>query len=173
LDTNREASVKPTIRRPGALGAMMDELDRAVADLVAQVSPLRQVAYDAVRDPGTEDEDCRSIRTVVNHVVSAGYGYTSALRGALKLPFTTPDYAVGTPLDALHELTTMAATMAETFEGQWDLPGDFVKGTRVTARSGRVYDMEQLIEHAIVHVLRHRRQVERFLTETKFKGERR
>ena len=41
------------------------------------------------------------------------------------------------------------------------------------ARNAIVYNLEQLVEHAIVHLLRHRRQVERFLTETKFMGERR
>ena len=28
---------------------------------------------------------------------------------------------------------------------------------------GQSYDIEQLMEHAIVHILRHRRQIERFL----------
>jgi len=28
---------------------------------------------------------------------------------------------------------------------------------------GQLYDVEQLLEHAIVHILRHRRQIERFL----------
>ncbi|BDU70911.1 DinB family protein [Mesoterricola silvestris] len=165
--------MKPTLRRPGPLGAMMDELDRAVRDLVQVVAPLTQVNYDVVRDRETTDEDCRSIRTVVNHVVRSGYGYTERLRGALGLPFALPDYTVATPLDALHELQTLASTTAETFEGRWDLPEEVVKGARITARSGRIYDMEQLIEHAIVHVLRHRRQIERFLTESRFKGERR
>ncbi|WP_306598191.1 DinB family protein [Geothrix sp. 21YS21S-2] len=165
--------MKPIVRRPGPLGAMMDELDRAVRDLVQLVGPLTQVNYDVVRDRETADEDCRSIRTVVEHVVRSGYGYTERIRGALDVPFVLPDYVVATPLDALHELQTMAFTMAETFEGRWDLSGDVVKNARITARSGRIYDMEQLIEHAIVHVLRHRRQIERFLTETRFKGDRR
>ena len=165
--------MKPTTRRPGALGALMDELDRAVRDLVQIVGPLTQVAYDAVRDRETADEDCRSIHTVVAHVVRSGYGYAGCLKGALDQPFVLPEYVVGTPLDAVHELATMAATTAEAFEGRWDLAEDVVKGARITARSGRIYDMEQLCEHAIVHVLRHRRQIERFLNETRFKGDRR
>ena len=34
---------------------------------------------------------------------------------------------------------------------------------KIMVRWGQLYDVEQLMEHAIVHVLRHRRQVERFL----------
>lgn len=34
---------------------------------------------------------------------------------------------------------------------------------KIMVRWGQLYDVEQLMEHAIVHVLRHRRQVESFL----------
>jgi hypothetical protein len=34
---------------------------------------------------------------------------------------------------------------------------------KVLVRWGQRYDIEQLFEHAIVHVLRHKRQIERFL----------
>jgi len=34
---------------------------------------------------------------------------------------------------------------------------------KVLVKWGQLYDVEQLFEHAIVHILRHRRQIERFL----------
>ena len=34
---------------------------------------------------------------------------------------------------------------------------------KILVRWGQRYDVEQLIEHAIVHILRHRRQIEKFL----------
>ncbi|AUP81600.1 hypothetical protein C1H87_11295 [Flavivirga eckloniae] len=33
---------------------------------------------------------------------------------------------------------------------------------KILVKWGQVYDIEQLFEHAIVHILRHRRQIERF-----------
>ncbi|MCR9290718.1 MAG: DinB family protein, partial [Bacteroidetes bacterium] len=36
-------------------------------------------------------------------------------------------------------------------------------GKKILVRWGQLYDVEQLFEHAIVHILRHRRQIERFL----------
>jgi uncharacterized damage-inducible protein DinB len=36
---------------------------------------------------------------------------------------------------------------------------------KLTTRWGQMYNIEQLLEHAIVHVLRHRRQIERFLLQ--------
>ena len=34
---------------------------------------------------------------------------------------------------------------------------------KILVRWGQQYDVEQLFEHAIMHVLRHRRQIERFI----------
>ena len=33
---------------------------------------------------------------------------------------------------------------------------------------GQRYDIDQLLEHAIVHVLKHRRQIERFIASSPF-----
>jgi len=39
---------------------------------------------------------------------------------------------------------------------------EFATEKKMTVRWGQKYDPEQLLEHAIVHILRHRRQIERF-----------
>ena len=36
---------------------------------------------------------------------------------------------------------------------------------KIKVRWGQLYDPEQLMEHAIVHILRHRRQIENFLEQ--------
>ncbi|MGY0037018.1 hypothetical protein [Pedobacter sp. NJ-S-72] len=38
----------------------------------------------------------------------------------------------------------------------------FDAGDKIMTGWGQLYDIEQLMEHAIVHILRHRRQIERF-----------
>lgn len=38
---------------------------------------------------------------------------------------------------------------------------------KINVRWGQQYDIEQLFEHAIVHVLRHRRQIEKFRDKLK------
>jgi hypothetical protein len=38
-----------------------------------------------------------------------------------------------------------------------------IMAVSMKVRWGPTYDLEQLLEHAIVHILRHRRQIERFL----------
>jgi hypothetical protein len=39
---------------------------------------------------------------------------------------------------------------------------EFDNTKKIITSWGQIYDMEQLMEHAIVHVLRHRRQIEKF-----------
>jgi hypothetical protein len=35
---------------------------------------------------------------------------------------------------------------------------------KILTHWGQVYDIDQMMEHAIVHVLKHRRQIQRFLS---------
>ena len=34
---------------------------------------------------------------------------------------------------------------------------------KFTSRMGEEYNFEQILEHAVVHILRHRRQIEKFI----------
>jgi hypothetical protein len=38
-----------------------------------------------------------------------------------------------------------------------------IMGTVINSTWGTRYDVEQLLEHAVVHILRHRRQIEKFI----------
>ncbi len=42
---------------------------------------------------------------------------------------------------------------------------DFENPEKLTTSWGQKYDLEQLIEHAIVHVMRHRWQIEKFIVD--------
>jgi hypothetical protein len=52
----------------------------------------------------------------------------------------------------------------ETLENHWELSDDELMNVRIDSRWGQKYDIEQLLEHAIVHILRHRRQLDKFLS---------
>ena len=68
------------IYRKGAVGALMDEYERAAAELSELVNRVSDDEFEIIRDQRTQDEACRSIQTVVNHVVRAGYGYAGEIR---------------------------------------------------------------------------------------------
>lgn len=148
----------------------MDEYERALRDLARLLATLDLPAFLAVRDPEAIDASCRSIQTVVTHVVQAGYGYAGYLRSALGSDFQRPTVQVEAPDQGIQELWAMAACTAESFEGRWQLSDEVIEAARIQSRWGPVFNIEQMFEHAIVHVLRHRRQIERFLTEPRFRA---
>jgi uncharacterized damage-inducible protein DinB len=53
----------------------------------------------------------------------------------------------------------------ETLDGKWEMSDEVIERTTIHSLWGVKYDLEQLLEHAIVHVLRHRRQIEKLLQQ--------
>jgi uncharacterized damage-inducible protein DinB len=151
--------------RKGGVGALMDEYERAAAELIALIESLPAADFERTLDRATQDEDCRSVQTIMRHVVRAGNGYANYLRDAFGLPTRPADVGVLRQSEVPEAMRSMLAYTADTLDGRWEMTDEEVVGTVVTTRWCVVYDMEQLLEHAIVHILRHRRQVERLLTE--------
>lgn len=148
--------------RDGAVGALMDEFERAVDELTKLVGGLSDEAFEAVRAPEAE-EAFRSIQSVVNHVVQAGYAHANHMRVALSVPGARVEVPLGTRAESAGQLAAMAAYLAATLDGRWQMSDREIEAVRIESMWGPVYDLEQMLEHAVVHVLRHRRQIERFL----------
>ena len=149
--------------RKGPVGALMDEYERASAELVSILTGISDDEYERIRDTPTKDDDCRSIQTIMTHVIRAGYGYAGYMRTAWgKEPVVRWSETV-TRTQAVDAFQKMLDYMVETLDGKWDMSEQEAVETKMTVRWGPTYDFEQLFEHAIVHVMRHRRQIDRFL----------
>lgn len=154
-----------TYRANGAIGALLDEYERALNDLKTVISDVLPGELVAVADPKTTDPDCKSIQTVLTHVVRSGFGYATYIRRHCgeTLDFR-PGQPCSTALEYFRELESAFAFMEQTFQNHPEIELEsFESGQKMRVRWGQLYDVEQLVEHAIVHVLRHRRQIERFL----------
>jgi uncharacterized damage-inducible protein DinB len=149
--------------RQGPVGALMDEYERATEELVSILNGISDEEYERVRDTETQDEDCRSIQTIMTHVIRAGYGYAGYMRTAWGLEPVVRWSETVSRSQTPAELRKMLDYMIETLGSKWSMTEEEAVTTKMQVRWGPVYDFEQLFEHAIVHVLRHRRQVERFL----------
>lgn len=154
-----------TYRNNGAIGALLDEYEKANNELKAVISPISDADLVKIVDTQTKDPDCVSIQTILTHVVSAGYNYVVVIR---KHKGETLDYYTKT-------LESSASTYAQQLDAMFqynvqlfeDYPNieleSYKAADKITVTWGQLYDVEQLLEHAIVHILRHRRQIERFL----------
>lgn len=149
--------------RPGAVGAMMDEYEVAAREFLHVLQPLSQRDYERIRDEKTQDASCRSIQAIASHVVASGRSYANYIRTAFGMP-TSPRPENELTRDEIEgQMHAMLAYTVETLESRWLMTDPEIMAVRMKVSWGPEYDMEQLLEHAIVHILRHRRQIERFL----------
>jgi uncharacterized damage-inducible protein DinB len=152
-------------RNNGAIGAILDEYERAIDDLKEVIKNISDDTLKTIIDDKTEDEDCRSIQTILTHVVRSGYGYAINIR---KKQGEDLPYRLKIPLNSAKEygeaLDKMFDYNVRVFEDYPDIElEEFDNALKMLVPWGQYYDVEQMMEHAIVHILRHRRQIERFL----------
>ncbi|MFN0174358.1 MAG: DinB family protein [Saprospiraceae bacterium] len=152
-------------RENGAIGAILDEYERALIDLKKVISGVQAQELIAIADEKTSDPDCRSIQTVLTHVVRSAFGYATYIR---KHYGEEIDFRLGKTCDTTAEYATALdsafAFTEQTFVTHPDIPLEsYESEQKMRVRWGQLYDVEQIMEHAIVHILRHRRQIERFL----------
>ncbi|HEX8143827.1 MAG TPA: DinB family protein [Pyrinomonadaceae bacterium] len=149
--------------RSGALGALMDEYERAASELTRLVEQIPDEDFVRIVDSQTKDEDCRSVQTIMAHVVRAGYGYADYIREQFSITSSRPQPRLLSRRESLEQLGAALQYTIETLEGRWEMSAEEISGIVIKSRWGAVYDVEGLLEHAIVHLLRHRRQVEKFI----------
>ena len=152
-------------RDRGAVGALLDEYERAIIDLRKLIKHISDKELSTIVDTETKDEDCRSIQTILSHVVRSGYGYAIYLRNQQGehlemrkniLLSSTAEYNLSLKKMFAYNLKFFAQYPNIKLEEKEE-------AKKILTNWGQRFDPEQLLEHAIVHILRHRRQIERFL----------
>jgi uncharacterized damage-inducible protein DinB len=151
--------------RKGAIGAMLDEYERAALELRRLVEQILEDDFVRIVDPQTSDENCRSIQTIMTHVVRSGYGYANDIRRFFSISSSSPSTRLLSRQEALEQLVSMLEYTAQTVEGRWEMTDEEIEKAAVDRGWGVIYNLEQLLEHAIVHILRHRRQIEKFIAQ--------
>ena len=151
--------------REGAVGALLDEYGKAILELKSVIVDITTEQLIKIVDNATHDENSGSIQNVLSHVISCGYSYANYIRN-LKCIQATSEGKIYYPaiqqycfaLDDMYNYTcdtflTISDDELERFEHI----------EKLHTAWGQVYDIEQMMEHAIVHILRHRRQLQKII----------
>ncbi|HMS64840.1 MAG TPA: DinB family protein [Ignavibacteria bacterium] len=150
---------------PGNVKALLDEYKKSIDELISVIKNVNSIDLCMIVDNKTEDPECRSIQTILTHTVGAGYGYINYIENHSgknkermeRETFNNADQYI----DALN---SMFAYTEDFFKNNTHLETEEKDNSKkINVRWGQQYDIEQLMEHAIVHILRHRRQIENFL----------
>jgi hypothetical protein len=143
-----------------AFEACLDEYRRAAGEFCDVALRFAPKAFLAER-PG-EDPDTVSPLAICRHVVRSARGYANYLRkaqGIAPQPFVERVKAQG---DVRPALEAEIRLTEESVAPMRRLAGEDVLKVEFRVSWGPLYNPEILLEHAICHVLRHRRQIERW-----------
>jgi hypothetical protein len=152
------------ISRKGAVEALLDEYERAILDLSHTIDGITDNELIAIADPVTKDTSCVSVQSVLAHVVNSGYAYALYIKRLSDKSLDFPEEIFRTTIaDYQKDLRDFFIFTQQTFQNINDNQLEESDNTKKIVTSwGQLYDIEQITEHAIVHILRHRRQLERF-----------
>lgn len=155
----------------GGLGAILDEYKKASEEYLNVIRNISQNDFVKIVDHKTSDEDCRSVQTITRHVIRSGYGYANYVLNASNIFIDTPDankMKIESSEDASHEIRKM---LKFNIYNLYELNSEKIErnmfSIRFTTRWKEEFNFEQILEHAVVHILRHRRQVEKFIVALK------
>ena len=150
------------IYRPGGLGAMMDEYERSAGELTRLLQEISE--SDFIAEHLNETQGHRSAQSIMRHVLRAAYGYANDIRGALGIPRDAlPQITLTDKNESVTALQEALHYTALALEDKWTMPDKNIEKITMPTPWGTTYTLEQMLEHAIVHILRHRRQIERIL----------
>jgi uncharacterized damage-inducible protein DinB len=148
---------------PGAFGALMEEYARAAEDFCSTIEAVPPDLFLLRRE--STDPEMVSIQSICAHAVGSAHGYAIYIRKARGLsPRERPPWdelLSPAPADVRPRLAAALRLTEESVDGLTDTDEVLVP-LRFQVRWGPTYDPEMLLEHAIVHLLRHRRQITRW-----------
>jgi len=152
--------------RPGALGAVMDLYEQEVSIFLQMMrDKVKAEHWDVIVDHDTKDPDCKSIQTICQHIVGAAEYYVDLMKKAEDKEYEIKHIAIELPSKAtfLPRLEKAMERQREHFKGRWDMSDDDIEALPIKTGWGNYMDPETLMEHAVLHIMRHHRQILRFV----------
>ncbi|MTH13993.1 DinB family protein [Flavobacterium sp. LC2016-01] len=151
------------MNRKGAVGALLDIYEQAILDLQNVIKNIPDNALTNIIDEKTTNEDCKSVQTILSHVVSSGYSYAISIQNLKGHNLQRPEKIFHlTIAEYLNDLKNVFDFTESIFREIKDEELEqYDDSLKIKTGWGQLYDIEQLMEHAIVHILRHKRQIEK------------
>ena len=148
----------------GPFGALMDEYARAAEDFCRVVETFDLARFDAERP--SDNPDTVSPRAICLHAIGAAHRYAQYIRKARGVDcverYEADPARLRSPQDVRALLTEGILLTEETVQPLLKASDEEIQALSFTVRCGPRYDPEMILEHAVCHLLRHRRQLERW-----------
>jgi hypothetical protein len=155
------------IRHPGLsgpFGALMDEYARAAEDFCRVIESFNLARFHAERP--SNNPNTVSARAIGLHVIGCAHLYAYYIRKARGVDFVERYEAdparLHSPRDVRALLAEGIVLTEETVEPLLNATAQDIQALSFTVRWGPRFDPEMMLEHGVCHLLRHRRQLERW-----------
>lgn len=149
--------------KKGPVSALLTVYNNVMSEFISFLRPITVDQYLTIVDDKTFDNDCRSIQTIVSHIINSGYGYAFYIGNSINVETARPAYKLMNKdeieislLDVIKFTRNVFADKKISYE---EIDAKIVK----TPWNDDLYSIESILEHAVVHILRHKIQIERFL----------
>ncbi len=146
--------------RTGAVGAILDIYEDAIFNFKRTIEtiPDDQLTIK-LRSAAPE---CQSIQAILSHVVHSAFGYATSIHNSMGNGLIRPDKTFHLSIQKyLNDLDNVFSYTENIFSAITDDDLEELDfSLKIKTGWGQFYDIEQLMEHAIVHLLRHQRQLE-------------
>lgn len=146
----------------GAKAALLNEYKKAIIELIEVIKFLNNEELLVEIKPISNNPDCLTIQTILRHVVASIFSYTIYIENSIGLVSERPErYTFDNVQDYIEKLLSGFRHCESAFINNPHIVMEELNHSKkINARWGQQYDIEQMLEHAIVHILRHRRQIE-------------
>ena len=150
-----------TEQNKSAVNAILAEYEKALKELQYVIATISNKDLAATIDPHTSDPNGKSIRNILAHVVGSAFSYAIYIRESIDHAVPRPGLKHrDTALEYIRDLDEVIVFTRDTFKTIYDYSLEkFDYPDKIKTKWGQSYDIEQMMEHSIVHVLRHRRQI--------------
>ena len=150
----------------GFIGAMLDEYQKAIEEYKEVLRTLSPQQFTAEANTNKADKHCLSVQSVTNHILLSGYGYLYMIAKQFgDLPYERKKQVDVSSIEtACAELDALLQHSEERLSPKVNITDEEIINNIIKSPWGQTFDMDQLLEHAVMHIIRHRRQIEIFKT---------
>jgi len=143
--------------RKGPVGVLADLYLMEIEKIKFLMDRLHDEYFLLEINPNSES-DFQSVRNIMTHVIRSGYSYANQIRKRFGENYFIPTISINHVGEVNELLDQMYRYTLEALENKWHL-NDYELGDIIIKTGWGICDMEGLLEHAVMYIMRHHFQI--------------